>query len=189
MSGEAPQPEPLVDSETIFTGKIVTLKVDRVRVAPETVVTREVVVHRGSVTIVPRLPDGRVVMIRQYRHPAQQTLWELPSGTLEEGEDPAECARRELVEEVGYQAGRWQRLFSCFLTPGYCTELAHFYLASDLRPVRQRPQTDERITPVPVLLAEAVAMVTRGEVQNIAAVCGILATARRARESDNGPSG
>lgn len=179
MSGQAPGPEPEVSSETIFSGRIITVRVDQVRVGPETVVAREVVAHRGSVTVVPLLPDGRVVLIRQYRHAARKTLWELPSGTLEEGEDPAECARRELVEEIGYEAGQWEFLFSAFLTPGYSTELASFYLATDLRRVAQTPETDERIAPVPMALQEAVAMVHRGEIQDAAAICGLLAAGAR----------
>ncbi len=117
MSEQAPKPEALEESETIYAGKIVTLKLDQVRIGPDTVVLREVIEHPGRVTIVPILPDGQVVMIRQYRHAARKTLWELPAGTLEPGEEPEACARRELVEEVGYEAGQWQFLFSALPHP------------------------------------------------------------------------
>ena len=133
----------------------------------------------GSVTIVPILPDGQVVMIRQYRHAARKTLWELPAGTLEPNEEPEASARRELVEEVGYEAGQWHFLFSAFLTPGYDSELAYLYLATDLKPVGERPESDERIAAVPVPFEEAVAMVERGEVQNANTVMGLLAAWRR----------
>jgi len=185
MSEEAPAAEPLVSSETVFSGRIVTLKLDLVRVG-DAIVTREVVEHPGSATVVPLLAEGRVVMIRQYRHPARQTLWELPAGTLEPGEDPEACARRELAEEVGYEAGKWKYLFSVFLTPGYSRELSHLYLATDLTRVARGLEADERITAVEVPLGEAVAMVARGEVQNANAAMGLLAVARRCQGTGSG---
>jgi ADP-ribose pyrophosphatase len=139
---------------------------------------REVVVHPGAVAMVPMLEDGRVVMIRQYRHPAGRLLYELPAGTLEPGETPEACAQRELAEEIGYEAGRLRLLFSLYLAPGYSTECIHVFVATGLRPTSSRPEGDEHVEPLVVPLEEAVAMVGRGEVRNAAAVCGLLAAAR-----------
>jgi ADP-ribose pyrophosphatase len=154
------------------------VQVDEVELADGTRTTREVVSHPGAVAVVPMFEDGRVVMIRQYRHAAGRVLWELPAGTLGEGEAPEECARRELAEEVGYEAGRLRPLFSTYLSPGYSKELIHVFVARELRETSARREADERIEAVQLSLEEAIAMIGRGEVQNAAAICGLLAVAR-----------
>jgi len=169
--------ERLVSSSPAFAGALLRVRVDRVEVSQGVLAVREVVEHPGSVVMVPLQTDGQVVMIRQYRHAVGEVLWELPAGTLRAGEAPEDCARRELTEEIGYQAGDLQRLFSLYLAPGYCTELTHVYLARDLRAARAGADPDERIRPVPVPLEQALAMVERGEVRSAQAVCGLLACA------------
>ena len=120
-------------------------------------------------------------MIRQYRHPAGKILYELPAGTLQPRESPEACARRELLEEVGYQAGALRRLFSMYLSPGYCTEQIHIFLASQLTPGAARHgDADEQVERVVLTLGQAIAMIARGEVENAAAVAGLLAAARGA---------
>jgi ADP-ribose pyrophosphatase len=171
--------ERLVTSDLVFAGKLISLRVDRVQLPGGAEATREVVVHPGSVGIVPLLPDGRVVMIRQYRHAVGEVLWELPAGTLMPGEDPEACARRELIEETSYAAEEMTHLFSTYLTPGYCREMMHLYLARGLRQVESQSEPDERIRVVALPLDEAVAMVERGEVKQAPAICGLLAAARR----------
>ena len=173
--------ERLIGSDTVFEGGLISVRVDEVELADGTRARREVVEHPGAVAVVPLLEDGRVVMIRQYRHAAGKVLWELPAGLVEEGEGPEECARRELGEEVGYEPGELVPLFSTFLSPGFSSEIIHIFLARDLRPVNVASEPDEQIEAVPVPLAEAVAMVRRGEVQNAAAICGLLAVAKRAQ--------
>lgn len=170
--------ERVVSSETVFAGKLISARVDRVELPGGRRAEREIVMHPGSVAIVPLLPNGRVVLIRQYRHAAGQELWELPAGTMDAGETPEACARRELVEEIGYEAGEMRLLFSAYLSPGYLNEIMHVFLATGLRPVSAAPQEDEGIEPVEMELAEAVRLVARGEVQNMTAVGGLLAAAR-----------
>lgn len=169
--------ERLIASRTAFDGGLLTVRVDEVQTASGRRATREVVSHPGAAAVVPLLPEGRVVLIRQYRHAAGRTLWELPAGILGPGEAPEECARRELIEEAGYEAGNLSLLFSTYLSPGYSGELIHIFRAGDLRPVPARLEPDEEIVPVAVPLEDAVAMVRRGEVQNAAAICGLLAVA------------
>ncbi len=171
--------ERLISSRKVFEGRLLAVRVDEVELSDGRRATREVVTHPGAVAIVPLLPDGRVVLIRQYRHAAGRVLWELPAGVLEKGEEPLDCARRELVEETGYLAGKLSPLFSVFLSPGFSTELIHLFLAQDLRKVEAAPEVDEQLEIVEIPLAEAEAMVQRGEVQNAAAVCGLLAVATR----------
>jgi len=176
--------ERLVCSRTVFAGRLLSVRVDEVELADGVRTTREVVVHPGAVAIVPLLHDDGVAMIRQYRHPAGKVLWELPAGTMRPGESPEACAGRELVEETGYQAGELIRLFAMYPSPGYCTEVIHVFLATRLAPAGRgqvpapRPDRDERVEVVILTLAEAVAMIADGEVENAAAVAGLLAAAR-----------
>jgi len=169
----------LVASRNVFAGRLISVQVDELVLSDGSTTTREIVSHPGAVAVVPLLPRGRVVMIRQYRHAAGKALWELPAGTLRQGEAPEECAHRELIEEIGYEAGRLEPLFSFYLSPGYTTELMHLFLGLDLRPARTRADSDERIEVMVLAMEEALAMVERGEVQNAAAICGLLAAARR----------
>lgn len=111
----------------------------------EVTVTREVVVHPGAVVILPILPDGRIVMIRNYRYTVGAELWELPAGTREPNEEPIETARRELEEEAGYRAGRMTPLMEFFTSPGICTERMFAFVAKDMTHVGQRLQGGERI--------------------------------------------
>lgn len=173
--------ERLISSRLVFEGALISLRVDEVELPDGRRATREWVPHRGAVAIVPLLEDGRVVMIRQYRHAAGRVLWELPAGVLEEGEDPAAAACRELTEETGYRAAQLSPLFSAYLSPGFSGELIHLFVARGLSRVEASSESDEHLVTALLPLEEAVAMVLRGEVQNAAAVCGILAVAQRAR--------
>ena len=94
--------------------------------------TREVVRHRGSVAALPVLDDGRVLLVRQYRYPVDEAVWELPAGRLDPGESPEEGARREVEEEVGLRGGTFEKLAEFFTTPGFCDERMHLFRASGL---------------------------------------------------------
>jgi len=169
--------ERLVSSRVVFEGRLLTVQVDSVELADGSRAEREVVRHPGAVAIVALVGDDQVVMIRQYRHAAGEVLWELPAGVLMPGEEPAACARRELVEEVGYQAGEVIPVISVFPSPGFSSEIIHVFVARELRPVERRAEPDERIAVEVLPLGEAAAMALRGEVRNAAAVCGLLAVA------------
>jgi len=171
--------ERLIGSRSVFEGRLISVQVDEVELPGGGRATREIVKHPAAVAVVPMLPDGRVVMIRQYRQAAGKTLWELPAGLVEEGEEPEETVRRELGEEVGYEPGELTHFFSVYLSPGFSSEIIHVFLARELRPVEVESPPDERIEAVAMPLAEAVERVRRGEVQNAAAVCGLLAAADR----------
>ena len=111
--------------------------VDQVRRPDGSIFTREVVLHPGAVAIFPLLHDGRILLVRQYRHPVGATLWEIPAGRLEQGEKALACAKRELLEETGYEAARWERLLSFFSSPGFCDEQISLFLARDLKMVAE----------------------------------------------------
>jgi ADP-ribose pyrophosphatase len=168
--------ERLIASQTVFEGRLISVRVDEVELLGGRRARREVVIHPGAAAIVPLLPDGQVVMIRQYRHPAGATLYELPAGVLAAGESPLDCARRELAEETGYEAADLRLLFSTYLSPGFSSEIIHIFVATGLRPAPGAVlDEDEQLDLVTLPLDEAVAMVKRGEVQNAAAICGLLA--------------
>jgi ADP-ribose pyrophosphatase len=170
--------ERLITSQTAFAGRLISVRVDQVELPDGRRAHREVVAHPGAAAVAARLPDGRVVMIRQYRHAAGRVLWELPAGTLGPGESPEQCARRELMEEAGYEVGKLRLLFSTYLSPGYSSEIIHIFEASELRSAGPALEGDERVEVVAMPLEEALELVERGDVQNAAAICGLLAVAR-----------
>lgn len=162
-----------VDSRRIYSGRILGLRVDSVRLSGERVFRREVVEHPGAVAMLPFLDDGKVLLIRQFRYAVGEVLLEIPAGTLEKGEDPLECARRELIEETGYEAGVLELLFSCFLAPGYSTERIHIFVASKLRKVGSRPEIDEAIELEPADLQTAEVMIDDGRIVDAKTISAI----------------
>lgn len=136
--------EHIVSSKTYYKGRIVKLKVDNIRLQGREF-KRAVLVHPGSVAIVPFLNESEIILIRQYRHPIEQTILELPAGTLEEREKPSVCARRELEEETGYTAQRLFEIGSLYLAPGYSSELIHIFVAANLEYKGQNTEQDETI--------------------------------------------
>ncbi len=132
--GEECLREDRISGERIYRGRILDLEVDRVRLPNGTHTTREVVRHAGAAVVLPLREDGRVVLVRQYRYPMAEVLLELPAGKLDPGEGPAECAARELAEEIGWRAGHIHELGSFFTTPGFTDEMVHAFVATDLEP-------------------------------------------------------
>jgi 8-oxo-dGTP pyrophosphatase MutT (NUDIX family) len=136
----------VVASRIVYRGRVVTLRVDDVRLPNGRTVVREVVDHPGAVVIAALDAHGCVTLVEQYRHAVGDRLLELPAGTLEPGEEPLETAMRELREEAGLVAGRWDRLGTFFSSPGFLREEMHAFLARDLQSVPAEPETDEDIT-------------------------------------------
>jgi ADP-ribose pyrophosphatase len=137
-------------------------------------VERELVVHPGSVVIVPVLDDGQIVLIRNERPSVGRALWELPAGTLEQGEDPSACAARELEEETGYRAARVERLTAFFACPGTSTERMHAFVATGLSLVGQKLEPTEQIRPEPRALERVVEMVRDGEIEDAKTIAAVL---------------
>jgi ADP-ribose pyrophosphatase len=147
-------PFEIVSSEEKYSGRVLALRVDRVRLENGKEAVLEIIEHRGSVVMVPVDPDGGIWLVRQYRHAAGREILELPAGTLEPGEDPAACAGRELREEIGMAAGGILHIGGFFLAPGYATEFMHVFLARDLRPDRLPGDDDEILSPEKYSLVE-----------------------------------
>jgi 8-oxo-dGDP phosphatase len=172
---------PVAGSVVLARARIVTLKQDDVQLPDGELVVREVVEHPGAVAIVAIDEADRVLMIRQYRHPVRSMLWELPAGLRDvPGEPPLETARRELLEEAGYQAGDWHELADYLSSPGISTEQVRVYLARNLAvvPAGQheyvRQHEEAYLTVAWVPLAEAVRAVLAGDLRNGVAIVGIL---------------
>ncbi|MCS6936839.1 MAG: NUDIX hydrolase [Candidatus Bipolaricaulota bacterium] len=133
-------------SERVFRGRLLAVRVEEVVLADGRRARREIVEHPGAVAILAVDDQQRVALVRQFRRAADQELWEVPAGTLEPGEAPLECARRELQEETGFSANEWQPLLTFYTAPGFCTEKMYLFLAQELRPVAQKTEiADEQI--------------------------------------------
>ena len=145
--------------------------------------TRDIIVHPGSVVIIPVLDDGRIVLINQFRYAAGQYLWELVAGHKEPGEDPAKGARRELMEETGYTAKRIRKLFEIFPSPGLLGERMDIYLAEGLTKGVAQPEDDEKISQKIVTLAEAERWIREAKICDAKTIAGLLYYSRFVRRA------
>ena len=166
------------DGESLFEGR--RFRVVRLReLMPDgSEHVREVVRHPGAVAVLPLLNDGRVCLVRNYRAAVDEVLLELPAGTLEPGEDPAETARRELAEETGYRAGRIDPLASFYMSPGILDERMHLFAARSLVAGPTALEAGEQIEPVLVTWEDALAMTSDGRIHDAKTLVGLLYYAR-----------
>jgi ADP-ribose pyrophosphatase len=170
----AEKKEKLVKSEVVWQGKVFGVKRDEV-VEPNGIhATREVISHPGSVVILPVLPDGKIVMVRQYRHAARQYLWELVAGRMDEGETVKAGAARELREETGYRAKRWTEFLEVFPTPGFLEERMHILLAEGLQAGKAEPEADEKLISHAYGTDELKKMMKTGSLRDAKSIAGIL---------------
>lgn len=165
----------LVERQVLYNGKKLRLEIhhlDNEETGKR--LTREIVVHNGAVVVLPFLPDGRILLIRNRRYAINQILLELPAGTLEKNEDPINCAGRELLEETGYVASRLKPIGNFFTSPGILTEKMYAYAAYDLEQSHQALEEGEEIELQPMDLDEVVQMVGRGEIIDGKTIATIL---------------
>lgn len=142
---------------------------------------RTVLEHPGAVIIVPRTENGDLILLRQYRFALQQEILEFPAGTLEIGEEPLACAKRELIEETGFQANSWDSLGTLFPSPGFCDEVQYCYVASDLEPAFLEKDEDEIIEPVHFSPQEVLEQIDNGSIAD----CKTVALMMRLQLYDN----
>ncbi len=159
-------PYSITTSEPIFNGRAFKVRIDSVRAPDGKVRKVEIVDHPGAVTLVPVDADGRLHFVRQYRHSSLEVLLELPAGTLDPNEDPADCARRECREETGMAPKEILRLGGFFLTPGYSTEYLHVYLATGLSEAPLPPDEDEDLQVERLTLEQAEELAHSGELHD-----------------------
>jgi len=159
--------EERIGGQRVYKGRILDLEVDRVRMPSGNEALREVVRHKGAVVVLPLHENGRVELVRQYRYPPDEILIELPAGKLDPGEQPGECARRELAEETGWRAGEIHELGSFFTTPGFSDEVLHAFVATGLEPAPDaRPDPDEEIEIVTMTIDEVLAACRDGRIHD-----------------------
>ena len=159
----------------MYRGRKFDVKVFEAALPDGRIVIKEAVVYPGAVLILPVLRDGRIVVIRQYRAVVDNWLYELPAGTLKPGEDPVECARRELEEETGYRAGRLIKMFEAYVAPGYSTEKIIFYLAEVVEKGSQRLDEGEVIERVEALsLDRLLDMIRENRINDLKTIAALL---------------
>jgi ADP-ribose pyrophosphatase len=158
----------------VFKGRVLTLNLERVRLPNGRVAELEIAHHPGGAAVVAIDAAGRVCLLWQFRHAAGGWLLELPAGKLDGGEPALDCARRELEEEAGMRAARWDRLGEYFSSPGVLTEVIHLFLARDLEPVDARPEDHEVFEARWLPLAEAVAMAAGARLRDGKSIVGLL---------------
>ncbi|HEV2176816.1 MAG TPA: NUDIX hydrolase [Terriglobia bacterium] len=163
-----------LNSQTIYTGRVLELKVDRVIEPGGVTAVREIVRHSGSVVVLPQLSDGRWVLVRQFRYAARTELWELVAGGIEPGESVIAAARRELREETGYRARAFKPLLSFFPSPGFLTEQMHLVEARGLALAQAAPEADERIRVGLFTLAQLRALLRKKGVHDGKTLIGLL---------------
>jgi len=171
--------ETVIGTEPIYKGRVVDLRVDTVRLPDGREAKREVVAHKGAVCVVALQADGKVLLVRQFRLPAGKALLEIPAGGLEPGEEPDACALRELEEETGYRAATLRPLFSCYLAPGYSSELIHAYLATDLTQTQTHFDDNENLQLVAIPLEQAVEQALSGGYEDAKTIAALLVAHRR----------
>ena len=153
-------------AKTIFEGRIISLHEETHRLPDGREADFEIVRHPGGAAVLPFLPDGRVILIRQFRPAIAQMVWEIPAGRLEPGEGPEACGHREIIEEVGYRAGRLEKLGEMWTAVGFCDELLYLYAATELESVPRALEEDEYIDIVPMPFEEALGMALQGEIRD-----------------------
>ena len=173
-SGQPNKKAKVLSSEVIYEGKAFGVRRDEL-IEPTGVRTvREVVTHPGSVVVLPVLADGRIVMVRQYRHACRQYLWELVAGRMERGENPTTGARRELLEETGYRARKISVFLEVFPTPGFLEERMYLLLAEGLKAGKAQPEEDEKIIVAAYTRKELEKMMRGGKLRDAKSIAGLL---------------
>lgn len=159
----------------IYKGKIIDLSVETVTLPNGAKADLEVITHPGAAAVVPMKDDRTVVMVRQYRHAVGRFIYEIPAGKLHPGEDPRDCAAREVEEETGYKVGRLEPVLSFLTTPGFTNEIIHVFVGRDLSPGTQNLGTDEVLEIIEMPLEQAVAHINDGEIQDAKTIIGLQA--------------
>jgi ADP-ribose pyrophosphatase len=171
--------EKTISSQPIYDGRIIKVKVDEVLLPNGRTAKREIVNHQGAVAVLPLTTDGRMVAVRQFRKPLERTIVEIPAGKLEPGEEPLACAKRELEEETGYQAAKYDHLSSFYTSPGFADEIMHLYVATGLTKGESRPDEDEFVEVLELTLEEAKELHRTGEICDAKTVAALFAWENR----------
>jgi len=164
----------ILRSEEIYKGPVFGVRRDEVLEPGGLRTIREVITHPGSVVVLPVLPDGRILLVRQYRHATRQYLWELVAGRIDAGENVRQAAARELIEETGYRAQRFRVFLDVFPTPGFLEERMYILLAEKLTAGEAQPEEDEKITPKAFTPAALERMIRQNVLRDAKSIAGLL---------------
>lgn len=167
-----------VTTKTVYEGLIVNVRADKARLDNGKIVDREVVEHPGGVTVAAVTERGTMLAVRQFRYPFGEELLELPAGKLERGEDPLECAKRELSEETGYSAKNWVSLGKLYPSPGFCEEILYIYLATDLTAGVAHPDEDEFLSVCEVSFEQINALIASNSLPDAKTIVGAMKAER-----------
>ena len=159
--------------KNIYKGKVVILNVETVTLPNGATVDLEVIRHPGAAAIVPMKDDGTVILIRQFRHAAGGFIYEIPAGKLHAGEDPRDCAARELEEEIGFRASSFELMASIFTAPGFADEVIHIYKGTGLTKGRQKLDHDEVLDVVELPIEKAIAQIQDGTIRDGKTIVGL----------------
>ena len=162
--------------QIIQQGRVFDITLENITLPNGFTTDLEIIRHPGASAIVPLTDDDRVLMIKQYRHAVGGYIWEIPAGTLDGHEDPLDCAKRELIEETGYEASSWKCLGAVTPVPGYSDEKIHLYLAQELRPGKQHLDLDEVLEVHSLSLERILGMIAGGEIQDAKTIAGLFLT-------------
>ncbi|WP_317854068.1 NUDIX hydrolase [Chakrabartyella piscis] len=166
----------VVNSECTHVGKIVRVTVDEITLPNGKTTYRETVIRGASAgAVLPIMPDGKLLFVRQYRHAYAEMMLEIPAGILEDGETPEEGVLRELEEETGFKGGKVEYLCEMYPTVGFCDERIHMYIASDLTEGVQHLDADEFVEIETYTLEEALSMITNGQIKDGKTILAIFA--------------
>ena len=169
--------EKTLSSEIVFDGKIMTVRKDEIELPTGQTSTREVVEHSGGVVILAiykKDNEEKILMVKQFRYPLSEPLLELPAGKLEKGEDQFEAAKRELREETGFEAAKWEDLGYVFTSPGYSNEKLYLYKATDLNFVGECPDEGELLIDYQFNIAEVKEMIKSGKISDAKTICAFM---------------
>jgi len=167
-------PSRCMNSTLIYEGRVFRLHRDHVRLPNGVDTTLDIIRHPGAAAIVPLTPTGHVLLIRQYRYAAAGHIWEIPAGTMEAGESPLECARRELGEEIGVAARRWRTLGQIYPLPAYSDEIIHLFRADDLTPTEQHLDADEILEVHEFSFDDITEMIRTGAIRDAKTITGLM---------------
>lgn len=176
---KGPKPKAQIASKRIYSGKVLNLDLDTVRFPDDSTGELEIIRHSGASAVVPFLSDPAgedpvVLLMKQFRYAADDFLYEIPAGRLDEGEEPESCARRELKEETGCDAERFEHLLTFYTTPGFIDEKIHVYLATGIVAGDAARETDEFLEPAPMSLSRALQLIRDGEIKDGKTIVALL---------------
>jgi len=169
--------------QIIHQGRVFSLIRENVTLDNGVTTDLEFLAHPGAAAIIPMLNETWVLLLKQYRHALKDYIWEIPAGTLDPQESVLNCAKRELVEETGYAAGRWLKLGEITPVPGYSDERIHLFLATGLQPAQQNLDQDEIIKVHAIEFKQALEMIARGDIRDAKSIAGLFLACNRLNEN------